>query len=72
VAQKTKIPVWPLVGVALFVFFAVVASIWLALALALCVGILLLAHVAWTKLPEYFNRPPKRPEPPTQTRRRAR
>jgi hypothetical protein len=61
------------VGIAVFVFFWIAASIWLALALAVCVAILLGAHWAWTRLPGYFSDGPDRREsPPPQKRRRAR
>jgi hypothetical protein len=64
VAQRlrTRPPVWPVIAVGLFVFFWVAASIWLALALALCVGILFAAHWAWTALPERFSHGPDRAE----------
>jgi hypothetical protein len=70
---RTKPPIWPVVGIAVFVFFWIAASIWLALALAVCVAILLAAHWAWTRLPGYFSDGPDRREsPPPQKRRRAR
>jgi hypothetical protein len=36
----------------------VISTIYLAVALALCVGILLLAYWAWAKLPELFRHGP--------------
>jgi type VI protein secretion system component VasK len=64
VAQRlrTRPPVWPIIAVGLFIFFWVAASIWLALALALCVGILFAAHWAWTALPQHFSHGPDRAE----------
>jgi hypothetical protein len=52
---RRRIPVWPIVGVVLFVAIALVSTIYLALALALCVGVLLLAYWAFTQLPQRFG-----------------
>lgn len=52
---RNRIPVWPIVGVVLFVAIWIVATIYLALALAICVGVLLLAYWAFTQLPERFG-----------------
>jgi hypothetical protein len=52
---RRRIPVWPIVGIVLFVAIWVVSTIYLALALALCVGVLLLAYWAFTQLPERFG-----------------
>lgn len=66
---RTRPPVWPAVGVAVFIFFWVVASIWLALALALCVAILFAAHWLWTALPQHFGQGPDRAELAERERR---
>ena len=58
-----------MIAIGLFVFFWVAASIWLALALALCVGILFAAHWAWTALPGYFSHGPDRAELAERERR---
>jgi hypothetical protein len=52
---KNRIPVWPIVGVVLFILIAIVSTIYLALALAICVGVLLLAYWGFTQLPERFG-----------------
>jgi hypothetical protein len=57
---KRRIPVWPIVAVALFVFFAVIGTIYLALALALCVAIVMFGYWAWSKLPALFSEGPDR------------
>jgi hypothetical protein len=64
VAQRlrTRPPIGPAIALALFVFFWLAASIFLALALALCVGILFAAHWAWTVLPQHFSNGPDRAE----------
>jgi hypothetical protein len=59
---RTRPPVWPVIAVGAFVFFWLAASIWLALALALCIGILFAAHWAWSVLPEHFRQGPDRAE----------
>jgi hypothetical protein len=57
--------VWPIVGVVLFVAIWLVSTIYLALALAICVVVLLAVYWAFTQLPARFGgeRPdkPKRP-----------
>jgi hypothetical protein len=59
----------------------VISTIYLALALAICVGIVMLAYWAWTKLPELFSHGPdaadlkereKRQREITEKRRRSR
>jgi hypothetical protein len=53
-----RLPVWPAVGVVLFVLIWIASTIYLALALAICVGLLLAAHWAWTRLPALFEEGP--------------
>lgn len=52
---KTRIPVWPIVGVVLFVAIWLVATIYLALALALCVLVLMGVYWLFTELPKHFG-----------------
>ena len=50
-----RIPVWPIVGVVLFVAIWLVSTIYLALALALCVVVLMAVYWLFTQLPARFG-----------------
>jgi uncharacterized protein (DUF58 family) len=51
---RRRPPIWPAVGLALFIALWAISTIYLALALALCVSLLLLAYWAWHKLPDLY------------------
>ena len=61
-----RIPVWPIVGVVLFVLIAIVSTIYLALALAICVLVLMAVYWAFTQLPARFGG--ERPDRPRDQR----
>jgi hypothetical protein len=47
-----RISLWPIVALALFIAIWAVSTIYLALALAICIGALMLVYWAFTQLPE--------------------
>lgn len=65
-----RLPVWPVVGLVLFILVWIASTIYLALALAICVLLLLAAHWAWTKLPDLFGPGPDRADLKEREKRR--
>lgn len=66
-----RIPLWPIVSLALFIAIWAVSTIYLALALAICIGVLMLVYWAFTQLPERLGGNRGRREREAQPRRRG-
>jgi hypothetical protein len=46
-----RIPLWPFAAVVFFILVWLVSTIYLALALAICIGVLMLVYWVFTQLP---------------------
>lgn len=64
-------PLWPIAAVALFVLVWIASTIYLALALAICIGLLMLVYWLFTEIPARLGWGDKRPQPPVDSKRRG-
>jgi hypothetical protein len=66
-----RIPLWPIGALALFIAIWAVSTIYLALALAICIGVLMLVYWAFTQLPARLGGGAARREREARPRRRG-
>lgn len=64
-------PLWPIVALALFIAIWAISTIYLALALAICVGVVMLVYWAFTQLPARLGGGRDRRDPEVRTKRRG-
>jgi hypothetical protein len=63
-------PLWPFAAVVFFVLVWLVSTIYLALALAICIGVLMLVYWAFTQLPVRLGWVPDQRQREIETKRR--
>ena len=64
-------PLWPIAAVVLFVLVWIASTIYLALALAICIGLLMFVYWLFTEIPARLCGGGKRPQPPVDPKRRG-